>query len=155
MTAGRAQADRPGIAERGEAALVALGSGLPALGGAAAAFFPQGFLSFLRLPAAPDFLVRQAGVLYVLVAVTCLVEYRRSRGVGLLVAGEGLTSIFFLVSWLHGDAPAILELVGTGALLLAAATRFLHTLARERRWARVRLRLVQQEEERVRPAGER
>ena len=146
------EGERPTLWERAELALVGLAVGGTALTGLLAAAFPARALALAGLPSASFFLVRQIGVLLMVLAIGYAMEFRRKRGVVLLLVAEGLTTAFLLASWL-GDRLGV-QLVAFGVQAwLAAVTWAIHDLAERQRWARVRLRLVTGSRERIRPAG--
>jgi hypothetical protein len=144
--------ERPSAWERAELFLVSSAVGGTALTGLFAAGFPARALSLADLPAASFFLVRQIGVLLIVLALGYLMEFRRNRGVVLLLTAEVLTAAFLAASWL-GDRLAIQMVFFGVQAWLAAVTWAVHDLAERQRWARVRLRLVSGRPERVRPAG--
>jgi hypothetical protein len=146
--------ERPTSWERSEALLVALSAGGSLLLGLLVALFPAGALALVGLPPAPPFLVRQAGVLYLVLAIGFGMEFRRNRGVVLLVTGQALTALFLGASWLS-DGLGIQIVLFIAHAWLAAVTWAVHELAQRQRWSRVRLKLVAEREERVRPAGGR
>jgi hypothetical protein len=113
---------------------------------------PLRVLDLAGLPGGSAFLVRQSGVLLMVLAVGYLLEYRRARSVALLLTAEGLTAAFLLASWLDDRRPAQLLLFLLQALL-GALTWAIHRLAARRRWARVELRVVDSEAQPYRPAG--
>jgi hypothetical protein len=146
------EGERPTFWERAELALVGLAGGGTALTGLLAAAFPARALALAGLPSASFFLVRQIGVLLMVLAIGYAMEFRRKRGVVLLLVAEGLTAAFLLASWL-GDRLGV-QLVAFGVQAwLGAVTWAIHDLAERQRWARVRLRLVTGSRERIRPAG--
>jgi hypothetical protein len=147
-----ARVEPPSGWERTELALVGTAVGVTGLAGFLAACFPARTLSMAGLPPASSFLVRQVGVLLVVLSLGYLMEFRRNRGVVLLLTAESLTAAFLFASWL-GDRLNI-QIVAFGLQAwLAAVTWAIHDLAQRRRWARARLRLVSGSRERVRPAG--
>lgn len=146
------ESERPTLWERAELALVGVAVGGTALVGLLAAAFPARSLALAGLPSASFFLVRQIGVLLMVLAIGYAMEFRRKRGVVLLLVAEGLTAAFLLASW-FGDRLGV-QLVAFGVQAwLAALTWAIHDLAERQRWARVRLRLVPGSRERIRPAG--
>lgn len=154
MTHSRPQpeSERPTLWEHAELALVGVAIGATALVGLLAAAFPARALALAGLPPASFFLVRQVGVLLMVLAIGYTMEFRRNRGVVLLLVAEGLTAAFLLASWL-GDRLTV-QCVAFGVQAwLAAVTWAIHDLAARQRWARVRLRLVTGNRERIRPAG--
>jgi hypothetical protein len=146
------EGERPSAWEQAELVLVGSAVFGTCLAGLLIASFPARALSLAGLPPASAFLVRQIGVLLAVLALGYLLEFRRSRGVVLLLSAEALTAVFLLASWL-GDRLTI-QIVAFGIQSwLAAITWAIHDLAGRQRWARVRLRLVSGSPERVRPAG--
>ncbi len=146
------EAERPSYWEYAEMALVGVALGATGLLGLLAAAFPARTLAVAGLPAGSLFLVRQLGVLLIVLALGYGMEFRRKRGVVLLLTAEALTAAFLLVSWV-GDRLTV-QVVAFGVQAwLAAITWAIHDLAERQRWARVRLRLVAGSRERVRPAG--
>jgi len=138
--------------ELAELALVGAAVGGTMLAGLLAAVAPVRLLSFSGLPGGSAFLVRQSGVLLMVLAVGYLLEFRRSHGVVLLLTAEGLTAAFLLASWIDDRRGAQLLLFGLQAWL-GALTWAIHRLAARRRWARADLRLVTSAPQPYRPAG--
>lgn len=138
--------------EVSELLLVGAAVGGTMLAGLLAAVAPARVMAFSGLPGGSSFLVRQSGVLLMVLAVGYLIEYRRSHGVVLLLTAEGLTAAFLLASWLDDHRGAQLLLFGLQAWL-GALTWAIHQLAERRRWARVELRLVTSDSQPYRPAG--
>lgn len=122
------------------------------LAGLLCAALPSRAASLAGSGAGSTFLVRQTGVLLMVLAVGYLLEFRRSRAVVLLLTAEGLTAVFLLASWLDDRLGAQLLLFAVQGWL-GALTWGVHALAERRRWARVELRLVVSDDEPVRPAG--
>jgi len=135
-----------------ELLLVGVAVGGTTLVGLLAAATPARIIDFSGLPGGSNFLVRQSGVLLMVLAVGYLLEYRRSRGVVLLLTAEGLTAAFLLASWLDDRRDGQLVLFGLQASL-SALTWAIHQLAARCRWARVELRLVTPASQPYRPAG--
>lgn len=127
--------------ELAELVLVAAAVGGTMLVGLLAAAAPARVIAFSGLPGGSSYLVRQSGVLLMVLAIGYLLEFRRSRGVVLLLTAEGLTGAFLLASWLDDRSGAQLVLFGLQTWL-GAFTWAVHQLAARRRWARVELRLV-------------
>lgn len=122
------------------------------LAGLLAAVAPARMMALSGLPGGSAFLVRQSGVLLMVLAVGYLLEFRRGHGVVLLLTAEGLTAAFLLASWIDDRSGAQLLLFGLQAWL-GALTWAIHRLAERRRWAQVELRLVASEPQPYRPAG--
>jgi len=148
----RALEDEPTVWERAEAVLVGVGAWSSMLGGLAAALWPARALALGGLPSAPALLVRHLAVLHVTLGVGFLLEYRRSRGVGLLVAAKAISAAFLLASWV-GEWLGVLAVLFVAEASLAAVVRLVHEVAQHQRWSRIRLRLVSPGEARIRPAG--
>ncbi len=138
--------------ELAELLLVGAAVGGTMLVGLLAAVAPGRVLALSGLPGGSWFLVRQTGVLLMVLAVGYLLEFRRGHGVVLLLTAEGLTGAFLLASWLDDRRAAQLGLFALQAWL-AALTWAIHRLAERRRWARVELKLVSSAAEPFRPAG--
>lgn len=149
--AGAAPRGRSGW-EIAELALVGAAVAGTMLAGLLAAVAPARVIAFSGLPGGSSYLVRQSGVLLMVLAVGYLLEFRRSHGVVLLLTAEGLTAAFLLASWLDDRRGAQLALFGLQAWL-GALTWAIHQLAERRRWAQVELRLVTSDAQPYRPAG--
>ena len=65
----------------------------------------------------PLFFVRQAGVFHLVVAVGYLLEYRRRRGVTLLLLAKSVAVVFLLAHTLTGNAPWAVPLSAAGDAL--------------------------------------
>ena len=80
--------------------------------------------------AEPRFFVRQAGVFHVVVAVGYLLEYFRSRGVGLLLLAKSGAVVFLLVTtWLGREVAWAVPLSAVADGLMAAVVLWVHRLA--------------------------
>lgn len=142
----------PSVWERAEAVLVGIGAWSAIGGGLFAAGWPARALALAGLPQAPALLVRHLSVLYAILGVGFLLEYRRNRGVTLLVAAKAISAAFLLASWL-GEWLGVLAVLFAAEAAQAAVVRLVHEVAHHHRWSRIRLQLVAPVGERVRPAG--
>jgi hypothetical protein len=151
--ASAAPADQaPSVWERAEAVLVGLGAWSAIGGGLFAAGWPARAMALAGLPPAPALLVRHLAVLYAILGVGFLLEYRRSHGVTLLVAAKGISAAFLLASWV-GEWLGVLAVLFVAEAGQAAVIRLVHEVAHHHRWSRIRLQLVSPVGERIRPAG--
>ena len=132
----------PSPAERIEQALVGLALLQGAVLGVWLGLFPELVLRMGGFPVAPPFFVRWAGVLHLVVAAGYALEWRRSRGVALLVLAKGTTALFLLVAWAGGGLPQLLVVAFVLEAAMTASASAVHGPAERSRRARARLRVV-------------
>jgi len=79
---------------------------------------------------APLFFARQAGAFHLVVACLYVIDYRRGRGVGLLLMTKCFAVVFLFGEALLDTVPWVVPLSGLGDGLMALAVYVVHRRAR-------------------------
>ncbi|HTP28071.1 MAG TPA: hypothetical protein VMK12_20760 [Anaeromyxobacteraceae bacterium] len=153
--AGRPDEGVPGYAELAESWLVSGAVAQGSLLGIWLTAFPSHALRVVGSPTAPAFFVRWVGILQIVLALGCAIDWTRLRRVTLLVATKGATALLLATVWAVDELPTLMMAACLGEALLAICGAALKRPADRSRRSRVRLRLVDRPLAEVRPAGQR
>ena len=95
--------------------------------------FPEWSVRFAGWPGAdPYFFPRQAGIFHFVVVVGYLGEWRRHRGVSLMVATKAIAFAFLLGAWLEGESAWSVPFSGVADGLMGLAVALVHRGATDR-----------------------
>jgi hypothetical protein len=92
--------------------------------------FPEWSVRFAGWAGAdPWFFPRQAGIFHFVVVIGYLGEWRRHRGVSLMVATKGIAFAFLMGAWLEGESAWSVPFSGVSDGLMGLAVALVHRVA--------------------------